>query len=111
VPLSDETLALSDAEVADFEGFNAGLAVREPGFGCAGSAGENRAVVLGSETIAEGLSASAAVLNVSGHGDDDEERQDQAGDYKLGVGEVSIDAVEITLHDDLLYWGFLQLPG
>ena len=104
VPLGDETLALGDAEVADIKGFDAGFAVVEFGFGGAGSAGEDGAVVLGSEAVAEGPGAGTAVLDVSGYGNDDEKNQDQCGDEKLGVGDMGENSVDITLHGDLL-WG------
>ena len=100
LPLGDEALLLWGAEVADSQGFDAGFAIGQFGFGLArGTVRDNRAVVLRAEAVAQGNGSGFAALKVGGHGDDDHQGDDKRGYEELGVGEVK-------RHCALLYGGY-----
>jgi hypothetical protein len=89
LPLDGESLPLVGAEIADFQGFDPGLAVGKFCFGpLRGAVLEDSAAVLRSEAIAEGQSACSALMNEPYNCDDNEEDQYNCGTDKLGIREV-----------------------
>jgi len=84
VPLGDKTIPLGGVEIADLQGFHAGFAVSQFVFGLSrGAVGNNGAVVLGAETIAEGTGFGFAVFKVGAHGDESGDDERKRGDDEL----------------------------
>src|ERR1035437_1085654 len=103
LPLDDKPLPLGGAEIADLEGFHAGFAIGQLGFGLAcGAVRVNGAVVLGPETLAEGQGLDSAAFNVRGNSNDNDEDEYKRGHQELGSREVIVHSVELTLHCVLL---------
>ncbi|SPE17854.1 hypothetical protein SBA5_1100034 [Candidatus Sulfotelmatomonas gaucii] len=89
MPLGDVALPLGGAEFADFQCVHAGFTVAQFCLGLARRAMlQNGAVVLRSETIAQGLSAGSAAMNEPYNCDDNEEDKYNYGTDQLGIREV-----------------------